>query len=207
MTEGGCRPKHSIIFVAFDLEEVGCLGSIFFVRDFLIQQILLPHGAKLKGAFVLDTIMNYNETQFSQTLSPEWQTALPFFWEDIQVHPTGFSQKLCARSQFERIFLNRQAENKTGDFLAILYRKGVDATLADTLAYNWNRDGKPPNKKKSVKDNTVDRNPRTYRVDNREITIMKTAGLLFRSFKHQLVYWDNELMFKTLFLQISLLRP
>ena len=85
MTEGGCRPKHSVIFVAFDLEEVGCLGSIFFVRDFLIQQVLQPHGAKLKGAFILDTIMNYNETQFSQTLSPEWQSALPFFWEDLQV--------------------------------------------------------------------------------------------------------------------------
>ncbi|XP_032776935.2 uncharacterized protein LOC116915901 [Daphnia magna] len=151
MTEGGCRPKHSIIFVAFDLEEVGCLGSIFFVRDFLIQQILQPYGAQLKGAYVLDTIMNYNETQFSQTLSPEWQTALPLFWEDIQ------------------------AENKTGDFLAILYRKNVDATLADTLAYNWKNDGKPQNKKKTQKDNTADRNPRTFRIDNREITIMKTA--------------------------------
>ena len=85
MTEGGCRPKHSIIFVAFDLEEVGCVGSIFFVRDFLIEQVLKPHGAKLKGAFILDTIMNYNETRMSQTLSPEWQKALPEFWEDVKV--------------------------------------------------------------------------------------------------------------------------
>lgn len=85
MTEGGCRPKHSIIFVAFDLEEVGCLGSIFFVRDFLIEQILKPHSAKLKGAFILDTIMNYNETEQSQTLSPEWQKALPDFWKDLEV--------------------------------------------------------------------------------------------------------------------------
>lgn len=85
MTEGGCRPKHSIVFVAFDLEEVGCLGSIFFVRDFLIQQVLKPHGAKLKGAYILDTIMNYNETHMSQTLSPEWKKALPEFWEDLKV--------------------------------------------------------------------------------------------------------------------------
>ena len=88
MTEGGCRPKHSVVFVAFDLEEVGCVGSIYFVRDFLIRQILRPYGAKLKGAFVLDTIMNYNETQNSQNLSVEWQTALPKFWEDIQVCQT-----------------------------------------------------------------------------------------------------------------------
>ena len=86
MTEASCRPRHSIIFVLFDLEEVGCLGSIFFVRDFLIPQILLAHGgAKLKGAFILDTIMNYNDTQYSQTLPPEWQKALPDFWTDIEV--------------------------------------------------------------------------------------------------------------------------
>ena len=86
MTESSCRPRHSIIFVAFDLEEVGCLGSIFFVRDFLIPQVLLAHGgAQLQGAFILDTIMNYNDTQFSQTLSPEWSNALPHFWSDIKV--------------------------------------------------------------------------------------------------------------------------
>lgn len=87
MTEASCRPRHSVIFVAFDLEEVGCLGSIFFVRDFLIPQVLQPNGgATVQGAFILDTIMNYNDTQFSQTLSPEWQTALPSFWEDLQVN-------------------------------------------------------------------------------------------------------------------------
>lgn len=72
--------------------------------------------------------------------------------------------------------MNRQAENNTGDFLAVLYRKDVDASLADTLASNWKSDGKP-NKKKSQRDNTVDRNPRTFRVNNKEITIMKTQGL------------------------------
>jgi hypothetical protein len=80
--------------------------------------------------------------------------------------------------------LNRQAENNTGDFLAVLYRKDVDASLADTLASNWKSDGKP-NKKKSQRDNTVDRNPRTFRVNNKEITIMKTQGLfLFYFFFH-----------------------
>jgi hypothetical protein len=53
--------------------------------------------------------------------------------------------------------------------------------LADTLASNWKGDGKQ-NKKKSLKDNTVDRNPRTFRVNNKEITIMKKEGLFFFSF-------------------------
>ena len=85
LTEGSCRPQNSIIFVAFDLEEVGCLGSIYFVRNFLIPHVLQAHGgAKIKGAFILDTIMNFNETHFSQTLSPEWQKALPELWLDLK---------------------------------------------------------------------------------------------------------------------------
>jgi len=38
-----------------------------------------------EGAFILDTIMNFNESQFSQIMSPEWQEALPEFWTDLQV--------------------------------------------------------------------------------------------------------------------------
>lgn len=81
--------------------------------------------------------------------------------------------------------------------MAILYRKNVDATLADTLAHNWKNDGKLQNKKKTQKDNTADRNPRTFRIDNREITIMKTAGLLFLYCQCKLVYLDGEFIFQT----------
>ena len=86
MTEASCRPRNTIIFVAFDLEEVGCLGSMYFVRDFLVPHVLEAHGgATLKGAYILDTIMNFNRTQFSQTLSPEWKKAIPDFFDDLAV--------------------------------------------------------------------------------------------------------------------------
>lgn len=62
------------------------MGSMYFVRDFLIPRVLNVHeGARVKGAYILDTIMNYNETQFSQILSPEWQKALPVFSENLKV--------------------------------------------------------------------------------------------------------------------------
>ena len=86
LTEASCRSKHSIIFVAFDLEEVGCLGSMYFVRDFLVPHVLKAHGgARLKGAFILDTIMNFNESQYSQTLSDEWKNAVPDLLTDLTV--------------------------------------------------------------------------------------------------------------------------
>jgi len=50
VTEGSCRPRTSIIFVAFDLEEMGCIGSFYFVRNFLIPTALAVNGAKLKGS-------------------------------------------------------------------------------------------------------------------------------------------------------------
>lgn len=104
MTEASCRPRHTIIFVLFDMEEVGCLGSLFFIRDFLIPQILQAHnGAKLKGAFILDTIMNYNQTEYSQTLPPEWQKALPDFWTDLEVSLTCF--KTILNSNLTMYFL------------------------------------------------------------------------------------------------------
>lgn len=138
LTEGSCRPRNSIIFVAFDLEEAGCIGSIYFLRNFLIPNVLAVHGAKVKGAFILDTIMNFNDTQFSQTLSQEWKDALPEFWTQLQ------------------------AENRTGDFLTAMYRKDVDFVLAKSFADHWPNDDvshvsptppKPTRFRKSQKDN------------------------------------------------------
>ena len=39
LSHGECSPKHSIILVAFDLEEYGSQGSLIFVQDFLIPKI------------------------------------------------------------------------------------------------------------------------------------------------------------------------
>lgn len=33
------KPKYSIIFVAFDLEETGSQGSLVFIKDYLVQTL------------------------------------------------------------------------------------------------------------------------------------------------------------------------
>lgn len=73
-----------------------------------------------------------------------------------------------------------QAENRTGDFLALLYRKGVDSSLADVFASNWKSDGKKRSKKNPIRE-SASGIPRRFRVDNKEITIMKTGLLIFSS--------------------------
>jgi len=32
-----CKPKYTILFVAFDLEEVGSQGSLVFIKDYLVS--------------------------------------------------------------------------------------------------------------------------------------------------------------------------
>lgn len=72
------------------------------------------------------------------------------------------------------MFNGSQAENKTGDFLAVLYRRDIDAPLAEVFASNWRSEGKQRQKKHPVV-NSAKRITRTFRVDNQEITIMKTG--------------------------------
>ena len=51
-----CKPKYSIMLVAFDLEESGSQGSLVFVQDFLIPKILKKVDAteaSFQGAIIL----------------------------------------------------------------------------------------------------------------------------------------------------------
>jgi hypothetical protein len=42
IVESKCRPKNSIVFVAFDLEEMGAQGSQEFVNRFFVSRTLIP---------------------------------------------------------------------------------------------------------------------------------------------------------------------
>ena len=50
LTESGCKLKYSVIFVAFDKEEVGSQGSHEFVRSFLVPRFFKGRGSpKFQG--------------------------------------------------------------------------------------------------------------------------------------------------------------
>ena len=67
LSESGCRLKRSVVFAAFDQEELRAQGSLQFVEGFLIPEVVKRFGHEsIAGAIVADTILNYNDTEGSQ---------------------------------------------------------------------------------------------------------------------------------------------
>jgi len=77
LNHGKCRPKFTIVMVAFDLEESASQGSLVFVQDFLLPQLLRTTGAEVRGAIILDSILHYNDTINSQNYGQEWGRLIP----------------------------------------------------------------------------------------------------------------------------------
>ena len=77
LNHGKCRPKFTVIMVAFDLEESASQGSLVFVQDFLIPKLLRKTGSRMRGAIILDSILHYNDTVGSQSIGQEWERLVP----------------------------------------------------------------------------------------------------------------------------------
>ena len=115
IVESRCKPKNTIIFATFDLEEMGAQGSNEFVNRFLIPNILRKFGqSTIGGAFIADTMMNLNTTLNSQEIPDTW----------VQVDPVT-SQKI-------------KSEGNRGDFLALIQRRQPDANLVNLFSKHWN---------------------------------------------------------------------
>lgn len=106
--------------MAFDLEEVGSQGSLVFIKDYLVQILKnnLPvelAQSRFQGAFIMDTIMNFNDTEGSQIFPTEWSLVLPDVYDKI------------ADSRHR------------GDFLSMIYRRDVDQKMAGRFQYHWEK--------------------------------------------------------------------
>ncbi|CAG0898092.1 unnamed protein product [Darwinula stevensoni] len=117
------RPSRTVLFVAFDFqireyaEESGGTknrlpGSKVFVEEFLVPH-LERSGGKFLGAIILDSVMNHNDTPFSQIL------------------PRGFQQTFPeAHESIER-------GERRGDFLLAVGREGEERDLMVSLNNAW----------------------------------------------------------------------
>ncbi|KAG8202120.1 hypothetical protein JTE90_010481 [Oedothorax gibbosus] len=113
ITEARCRLNHTLMFVAFDHEENGAMGSNYFVDNYLIPEELKRARASFQGAFILDGIMNYNDIPNTQELPSDYTESLPGF--EYFVNNTG----------------NR------GNFLAMISRNEMDTHLSKKLMNAW----------------------------------------------------------------------
>jgi len=110
-----CRPKNTIIFATFDLEEMGGQGSDEFVQRFLLPEILRKYGqSDIGGTFIADTLMNLNLTENSQMLPDQWSTV-------------------------DAVTANKiKANGMRGDFMSIIQRRQPDQRLVATFTKHWN---------------------------------------------------------------------
>jgi len=113
--ESKCRPKNTIIFATFDLEEMGGQGSDEFVQRYLLPDILRKYGqSNIGGTFIADTLMNLNLTENSQMLPEQWSTV-------------------------DKVTANKiKADGMKGDFMSIVQRRQPDQRLVATFTKHWN---------------------------------------------------------------------
>ncbi len=87
LSEAKCRTLNSVLFVAFDLEELGMQGSLEFVHRFLIPDVLKRFGQNgMSGAIVIDTVLNANATSGSQDLTKDAEKLLPSFSDKVKAN-------------------------------------------------------------------------------------------------------------------------
>ena len=60
--------NHTVMFVAFDLEENGLIGSMAFTKEYLIPRELLDGQTKFLGAYIIDMALNYESSENSQRI-------------------------------------------------------------------------------------------------------------------------------------------
>ena len=59
---------HTIMFVMFDFEELGAVGSQYFVREWLIPRELRNTNTQFLGLYNLDMVLSYDVTPGAQRI-------------------------------------------------------------------------------------------------------------------------------------------
>ncbi|KAI2811315.1 hypothetical protein BLOT_002489 [Blomia tropicalis] len=111
--EHRCALNMTIMFVLFDMEEDGLYGSKTFVRDYLFPVEIGMRHVPVKGAIVIDMLLEYDTDPGSQDTShlgplvPSWRESV-------------------------------RANHNRADFAAVWARRGTgDTALYKTLKHNW----------------------------------------------------------------------
>ncbi|KAL3832727.1 hypothetical protein ACJMK2_024343 [Sinanodonta woodiana] len=118
--------QNTVIFISFDLEEDHLKGSDVFVSQWLPRFLLTNNNTdpmrygnqtNVHGFYVLDTIMEYNTSAWSQIVPP--------------------SLKENAMTYFSQFYKSLEADSFQGDYINSIYRKGVDESLEKALSRAW----------------------------------------------------------------------
>lgn len=116
LTTAGCAFDNTIVFVAFDLEEIGTHGSMMFVKDFVPRVLRELLGTQRPaGALIMDCIANWDPKPNTQSFPESYREYLPRFVARVE------------------------SSDHAGDFLSVIFRDGVDGFLARRFASYYSR--------------------------------------------------------------------
>ncbi|XP_066284105.1 uncharacterized protein [Branchiostoma lanceolatum] len=130
ITARSCMQENSVIFAAFDFEvqehatldqaachNAGC-GSAKYMKELLIPYIksLGISSNDFQGAFVLDSVMNFNSTEDSQRIPDE--------------------ERFKEAPGFQEAYTRIKADGNKGDFIALVGRN-FDSPLYQTFISAW----------------------------------------------------------------------
>ena len=136
--QANCSNNNTVIFVTYDLEEMGGLGSREFVQEFLLPRILLDPDLKprcqFSGAVILDCVLNYDNSENSQDIEEDWQVLVPGAARNIIRNKSNSRLDITSHLFTSKIFSER------GNFLSAFGRNlPGDQYLAETVRNNWMR--------------------------------------------------------------------
>merc|ERR1719350_512641 len=117
LAESGCNLTYSVLFVAFDKEEVGSQGSHEFVRSYPVPEFFKgSEWPEFQGAFIMDTILNFNETENSQIIPELWRGKIS-----------------------EKVYDEIEDDRLRGNYISLVSREGPEKELADLIEKHWNK--------------------------------------------------------------------
>ncbi|KAJ7381121.1 hypothetical protein OS493_004719 [Desmophyllum pertusum] len=174
-----CSRDHTLLFVAFDLEESGLVGSDFFVQN--LTQSLNNTGAGFQGAFVLE---NHPELQ-QHTKFPDVSPSVPELFSrkrtnnSRQISSEGTSWLLLAVHMMMQSLLvgYQMLSKKDENFKAI--EIGIPASLRGRPS-NWN-----PNISQYMRDFFRSDHYRFWNADPSLPAVFLTDSANFRGFMKQ----------------------
>jgi hypothetical protein len=107
--------SSSVFLVAFDLEENGILGSLAFVNNYLIPNELVSKRTHFLGAYILEMVLNYDNSSQSQILPLDMVLAVP------------------------ESALWLQMNGNRGDFVGLWSRKVLDYQISNAFTESWRK--------------------------------------------------------------------
>ena len=130
--EAKVQLDYTIMFVMFDFEEYGSIGSYYFVDEWLIPKELRNTNTQFLGLYNLDMVLSYNATPGSKVIHEHFANVRTLSWILCDINKNISLFQMCPEET------QKMKDNGfRGDFIAAITRRGVDEELSRKIFAEW----------------------------------------------------------------------